>query len=267
MNSLPFLESITVRDFSTIAFLVFLEGILSIDNAVVLALLAKGLPPRLQKRALTYGLAGAFFFRFVALFFVTYLMQMRWVKFVGGGYLILVALKHFLFGEAKNDDAANASSPQNFWKVVIAIELTDVAFAVDSILAAVAVTQKLWVVFTGGVLGIVMMRFAASIFLKILKRFPGFETTAYLLVLTIGVKLFLQGFHLPQLHFEDSHSPAFWIFWGTMAACLAYGFVPARRNRKTEKIIRDEARVADDLSVPDFLEDSGQNSSGKHNPS
>ena len=88
-----------------------------------------------------------------------------------------------------------------FWNTVIAIELTDMAFAVDSIVAAVAMVSgansgekctvhpKLWLVVVGGMLGVIAMRFAAAMFIKLLDKFPRFELSAYLLVLVIGVKL------------------------------------------------------------------------------
>lgn len=107
---------------------------------------------------------------------------------------------------------------------VIIVELTDIAFAVDSILTAVALTTKVWVVMAGGLIGLVMMRFAASLFIKLLERFPRFEPTAYILVFIIGMKLLIDGFHFPGVDFHSAHSPAFWIFWGSMAGALLFGF-------------------------------------------
>jgi YkoY family integral membrane protein len=190
----------------------------------VLALLARPLPEKLQRKALTYGLFGAVVFRLVALLLVTHLMAWNWVKFVGGAYLIFIAVKHLIFGEKEAEAGKPRTAGSGFWKVVLIIELTDIAFAVDSILAAVALSKKFWVVFTGGILGVVMMRFAATIFLKLLKKFPAFETTAYLLVFVIGTKVFLEALRIPSIDFHDSASPAFWIFWGIMAACFLYGF-------------------------------------------
>jgi YkoY family integral membrane protein len=243
------MEALTLQDLSAIGFLVFLEGILSIDNALVLAMLARGLEPKLQRKALTYGLVGAVVFRFFSLFIVSQLMKWTWVKFVGGAYLLFIAIKHFVAGEKSHEDQQTAA--RSFWKTVLVIELTDVAFAVDSILAAVAVSNKFIVVFIGGVLGIVMMRFAASAFLKLLNRFPGFESTAYLLVLLIGAKLFIDGFHFEAVDFHSSSNPAFWIFWSSMLGCIFYGFLPRKRNRETretEKAIAAEEQAIKKLS-------------------
>ena len=191
---------------------------------MVLALLAGKLPPHQQKKALTYGLVGAIGFRLIALFFVTHLMRWVWVKFVGGGYLLYVALSHFLSKKPAEEESSARKISSNFWKAVVVIELTDIAFAVDSILAAVAISKKLWVVFTGGVIGLILMRFAASLFIKLLKKFPAFETSAYLLVFIIGAKLILDGLHLPGVNFHSASSPATWIFWIAMAIAIGLGF-------------------------------------------
>src|SRR5690349_16706613 len=90
-------------DLGIIGLLVLLEGALSIDNALVLGLLAKRLPKEQQRKALTYGLVGAFVFRFIAVFMASLLLEWRVVKLLGGGYLVYIAIKH-LFFEAHEDD-------------------------------------------------------------------------------------------------------------------------------------------------------------------
>lgn len=220
------MNMISLQDLGLIAFLVFLEGILSIDNALVLAMMARPLPLKQQRKALTYGLIGAVVFRLVALTVVTQLIAWTWVKFVGGGYLVVMAVRHFIQGESAPDVQAKKRS---FWMTVVMIELMDIAFAVDSILAAVALTPKFWIIFTGGFLGVVLMRVAANSFIGILNRFPGFETTAYLLVGTIGIKVILEGLHLPGVDFHSSANPAPWVFWALMAGFIALGFRKPRQ--------------------------------------
>lgn len=218
---------IAFDDLVAIGFLVFLEGILSIDNALVLALIVSTLPAHQQKRALTYGIVGAVVFRVIAISMASYLMQWTWVKFVGGGYLIYLALHYWWTSrkeKAEEKKEAKAGGERNFWMTVLIVELTDIAFAVDSILTAVALTTKVWVVMTGGILGLIMMRFAATIFIKLLSRYPRFEPTAYLLVFIIGTKLLVDGFHFPAVNFHDAKNPAFWAFWGGMLACFLFGF-------------------------------------------
>lgn len=218
---------ISPDDMFAIGFLVFLEGILSIDNALVLALIVSTLPKHLQKRALTYGIVGAVVFRLIAISLAAYLMHWTWVKFVGGGYLLYLSLHYWWVSRKEKqaeEEEIKKGKERSFWMTVLIVELTDIAFAIDSILTAVALTKKLWVVMTGGFLGLLMMRFAASMFVKLLEKFPRFEPTAYLLVFIIGTKLIIDGFHLDSVNFHDAKNPAFWIFWGSMALSLGFGF-------------------------------------------
>src|SRR5215204_4853630 len=88
-------QTFEAHDLLLIGLLIILEGVLSIDNALVLGLLAKRLPKHQQKRALTYGLVGAFVFRFIAVGTASFLLRWRIVKLLGGGYLLWVAIQHF----------------------------------------------------------------------------------------------------------------------------------------------------------------------------
>ena len=233
------------QDLGTIGLLIFLEGILSIDNAVVLALLAGKLPKDQQKRALTYGILGAVAFRIIALGLASQLMTWNWVKFVGGGYLLYVGVSHWFTSEESKNKDKNSGGQISFWKTVVTIELMDLAFAVDSILAAVAISDKLWVVFTGGVIGLIMMRFAATMFIRLLEVFPSFEDSAYILVVLIGSKLVIDGFKFPSVDFHSSQSPASWIFWFSMLAAIGVGFIKKRRPKKMIEMLHKEEESAD----------------------
>ncbi|MDB5037417.1 MAG: alx [Bacteriovoracaceae bacterium] len=217
-------QSIQLQDLGTLALLIFLEGALSIDNAVVLALLAGKLPKALQKKALWYGIIGSIIFRVLSLFLANQLMQWNWVKFVGGGYLLYMGISYWTTSEEKRAARRKTGGANSFWKTVILIELMDLAFAADSILAAVAISRKLWVVVAGGLIGMILMRFAASLFIRILEIFPAFEDSAYLLILLIGGKLCIEGFKISEIDFASSSNPASWIFWILMVAALLYGF-------------------------------------------
>jgi YkoY family integral membrane protein len=221
------MSSVATGDLLLIPFLVFLEGTLSIDNAVVLAMLAKPLPKEQQRKALTYGLAGSVVFRLAALALASRIIYWPLAKVIGGGYLLFVAGRYALQGRESERKASTGTS-RNFWKTVVMIELMDIAFAVDSILAAVALTPKFWIVFTGGMLGVVMMRFAATFFIAILRKFPRFERTAYELVALIGAKLVVDSFRFPGVQFEWPGSIAFWVFWCLMILSIAFGIMRRR---------------------------------------
>src|SRR5438477_3983296 len=143
--------------------LVALEGLLSADNAMVLAVLVLGLPKAQQRKALRYGIAGAFVFRAVATLLAVYLITLGWVKLVGAGYLLYLVYRHFGGSQAADERRKPPKARPwlgltAFWATVAKVELTDIVFAIDSILVGVAMSQKLWVILSGGLLGIIMMR-------------------------------------------------------------------------------------------------------------
>lgn len=211
-----------LTDIFAILFLVVLEGLLSFDNALALAAMVKPLPTQLQKKALTYGIFGAFAFRFIALFLLIDLLHHPAVKFAGGAYLVCLGLKHLLQAEEEADQ--KTINTTQFIKVILLVELTDIAFSADSILAAAAVSDRKAIVIIGGILGIIMMRFASTIFIKLIDIFPRLVTSAFLLVTMVGVKLLMEALLAINFH-EALPSIAFWLL---MIVGLAYGFT----NRK-----------------------------------
>ena len=144
---------IAPADFLTIALLVALEGLLSVDNAMVLAILVLGLPKNQQRLALRYGIAGAFAFRAVATLLAVYLIRIAWVKVLGAGYLLYLVYDHFGGKSgAEKRRAIPTARPwlglSALWATVVKVELTDIVFAIDSILGGVAMSPKAWVVVT-----------------------------------------------------------------------------------------------------------------------
>jgi YkoY family integral membrane protein len=186
----------TLRDpvsLGIIGSLIILEGLLSADNALVLAVIVRELPKRQQKKALFYGIWGAYLFRFLAIGFGVYLVQIRWVKVIGALYLLWMSAKYF-FMKNEDDDSPVEGKAKSFWGVVLQVELMDIAFSIDSVLAAFGVSEKVWVLFLGAVFGILMMRGVARIFLVLIEKFPELETTAYVLICLIGLKMMASVF-------------------------------------------------------------------------
>jgi YkoY family integral membrane protein len=200
----------------TLATLVLLEGLLSADNALVLAVMVRHLPREQQKRALRYGIIGAFGFRLIAVLFASTLLRYWIFKVVGGIYLLYLAISHLLFGEGDGEGGGKEKAGRGFLATVVGVEVADIAFSIDSIVAAVAmaaglpkaighrvvfdlfglpITMELLIVYIGGILGIVAMRFVAGYFLILLEKFAGLATGAYYLVAWIGIKLVGSGLH------------------------------------------------------------------------
>lgn len=238
-------------DIPTIATLAFLEGLLSADNALVLAILVRALPKEQQKKGLLYGLVGAFVLRGIMIVVASQLIRYWWIQSLGAAYLLYLAVRHFV-SKASHRASGKRSEPKRagFWSTIVIVELTDLAFAIDSILAAVALVgpppapvadgsathihPKLWVIYAGGLLGVVAMRFVANTFLKLLERFPRLETSAYLIIAWIAVKLGIDSYGHYFLtehgtHASLEHLPV-WLFWTVMLLLFGMGFLPGKKG-------------------------------------
>src|SRR5690625_225504 len=187
--------------------LVGLEGLLAADNALVLAIMVRHLPEKERRKALFYGLVGAFVLRFGSLFIIAYLVEVWWLQAIGASYLLFIAINHFVkkWWQRNGQGRERQGNGSGFWMTVLKVEIADLAFAVDSILAAVALAMALppigaftigsldggqfIVIFIGGMIGVIIMRFAANVFVVLLKKRPSLESAAFLIVGWVGIKL------------------------------------------------------------------------------
>jgi len=243
-------QALSGADGLAVLTLAILEGVLSVDNSLVLAILVRTLPKAQQKKALMYGILGAFFFRVVALVFAAHLMQLVVFKIIGGGYLLYLAMKHMFFFYKEDAHQPRPKIAASFWKTVLVVEFTDIAFSIDSITTAVAMSDKLIVVWLAGIMGILFLRFAAGIFIRLLEKLPKLEDLAYQLIFFVGTKLILEGFHI-----EISHA----VFWMMMAVIGILGSALVYRDyfqtrTKTRFHNRLLARLkADEITVDEVL--------------
>lgn len=211
--------------------LVIMEGLLSADNALVLAVLVKHLPEKQRKKALMYGLIGAYFFRFLFIGIGVYLVKFDFIKVLGAAYLMWLVIKYFR--EKGTDEKLEGINKESwlvrtfgmFWATVAMVEVMDIAFSVDSILAAFAISDQVWVLFLGGIIGILLMRTVARVFISLIDRIPELETTAYVLIAFISIKMFI-GINLIGIHI--SHT----LFFGIIIAAFLITFVIHYINMK-----------------------------------
>jgi YkoY family integral membrane protein len=244
--------NITANDIAGIGTLVLLEGLLSADNALVLALLARRLENKAdQSRALTLGIALSFVFRVIGLFVASFVIQLWYLRAAGAAYLLYLAISHFIskasHGKQGGDadetlpaaDKSEGEKPipagdkRAFQKVVIALALTDLAFAIDSILVAVALTKTLWVIYAGVALGIIALRLVADAFLRLLEKYPALDHTAYGLVAWAGLKLGLEAVHAfghSVLHQNWPLEMPSQVFWAGMFLITVIGVIIALKN-------------------------------------
>ena len=196
-----------LQDLATIGVLVLLEGLLSADNALVMAIMVLGLPRADHQKALRYGLIGGFAFRVLATLLAAYLISVAWVKLVGGLYLVYLTAVHFKSRQqGSHGNAPPKAKPMlglsAFWSTVVRVEVVNLAFSIDSILVAVAMSRKTWVVVLGGVLGIVAMRIVAGQLIELIRKYPAIVDGAFVIIGWVGIKLLLEYAH--QIH---------WIGW------------------------------------------------------
>jgi tellurite resistance protein TerC len=203
--------------------LIFLQVILSIDNAAVLGSLVAHLPddrpvqwpkalwkigdwlhPVLGNQrtaALRVGLIGAYLAQGAMLFLATQISHTPWIKIVGAIYLIRLAFDNLGEAEAGEADAhVHPIEKINFWSIVITVEISDIVFSIDNIVAAVAITDRFWLVVIGVFIGILLMRVAAGWFSYLVDREPILKKAAYLLIMVIGGEIIYSEYAKVQIN-------------------------------------------------------------------
>ena len=181
--------------------LILIESLLSVDNAAVLAVMVMDLDESQRKRALKYGIIGAYVFRGLCLIFAAWLIQFWWLKPLGGLYLLYLTYSHFRSKKVPKMEDDQLKKEEKwlyrvtmgwmgkFWSTVALVEVMDLAFSLDNVFAAVALSKNMLLVWTGVFIGILAMRFVAQYFVQLLERFPYLEISAFLVIAVLGLKL------------------------------------------------------------------------------
>lgn len=208
-----FQDIFTQQGFLIVLNLILIESMLSIDNAAVLATMVMDLPKEQRKKALKYGIIGAYVFRGISLVLASWLVKIWWLKAVGGLYLLYLFIDYFITksNSKPEDDLLNKKENPfykytigifgKFWSTVFLVEVMDLAFSIDNVFAAVAFTNNIYLIWTGVFIGILAMRFVAQSFVKLLEKYPFLETSAFLVIGVLSLKLLLS---LPARFFHHS---------------------------------------------------------------
>lgn len=254
MNFPP--QSFHTGDITVILVLVLLEALLSADNALVLALIVRHLPKQDQKRALRYGMGMAFFFRAIAIFLASKILALWWLQALGAVYLVYLPIKHFLHKTAH--DETKVKQAKTFLGTVAVLALTDIAFALDSVLAAVAMIKapdKLWIVLTGALLGMILLQSASKIFIVLLEKYPDLEHVAYVLVGWVGIKLaFMTSHTYSEFVTKNGGTPVIhgvempqWVFWSVLVAICVGGTLFSIRKGHAERSQKETEELLDEF--------------------
>lgn len=227
---------------SVVLLIIYLEGILSIDNAAVLGAMVSELPPsepipwpqflhflakpidRLlggqRSAALKVGLLGAYLGRALMLVIASFVIHNAWLKILGGLYLIKLAFENL--GQAEVGEEAQVdldrANKRGFWGIVLGVELADLVFSLDNVVAVVAISDDLRLVLFGVAMGIVTMRLAAGVFTRLIKKIPALEPAAYIVVLNVGIQLLLEEI----FHITIDETATFAISGGTLLLAIIY---------------------------------------------
>jgi YkoY family integral membrane protein len=208
---MDFLHSIFGNDLGAAALiignLIIIESLLSVDNAAVLATMVMDLNREQRKKALKYGILGAYFFRGVCLLFASWLIKIWWLKTLGGLYLLYLCVSYFLKESTPQIEDDTLDKKSNwfyrktigllgpFWATVALVEVMDLAFSIDNVFAVVAFTDNFYIICIGVFIGILAMRFVAQGFVRLMEHYPFLETAAFLVIGILGLKLCLSLIH------------------------------------------------------------------------
>jgi YkoY family integral membrane protein len=218
-----------------------------------MAVMVLGLPRSQHKKALRYGLVGGFGMRVIATLLAVYLIQVAWVKLAGGVYLLYLTYSHF-FGHEEGADrrAPPKAKPMlglsPLWATIVRVELVNLAFSIDSILVAVAVSRVTWVVITGGILGLVAMRVIAAQLLKLVERYPPLVDGAFIIIAWIGIQLSIE--YLDSAGYIDLEIPRA-LSLGLIVAIFAAAYIYARIKGPVEHALDPMEEKATELLADD----------------
>lgn len=193
--------------------LIIIESLLSVDNAAVLATMVMDLPKEQRNKALKYGILGAYIFRGICLVLAAWLVKIWWLKPLGGIYLLYLFFDYFKSKSTPKTEDDTLNKEENliykytiglfgkFWSTVILVEIMDLAFSIDNVFAAVAFTDNIYLIWIGVFIGILAMRFVAQSFVKLMEKYPFLETSAFVVIGILGIKLLLS---LPAHFFKGN---------------------------------------------------------------
>lgn len=228
-----------------LAVLVALESVLSADNAIALASLVQGLEnPLLQRRALNFGLVVAFVLRIILILSATWVIRFWQFELIGAAYLLWLAFDYFTSDEAE-DHEHHGPRFRSLWQAIPLIAFTDLAFSLDSVTTAIAISQELWLVITGGIIGVITLRFMAGLFIRWLKEYVHLQDAGYVTVALVGLRLLIKVF-------DEALVPPEWVMISAIAGIFLWGF--SKQVSPPLAAEAPEAQALEQLSAPETLE-------------
>lgn len=215
--------------------LIALEAVLSADNAIALAAIAQGLATeKQQQQALNIGLVAAFVLRMTLILTATWVLQFWQFEVAGAAYLLWLVFQHFT---ADDDEQHHHHGPRftSVWQAIPTIALADLAFSLDSVTTAIALSRDVLVVLLGGTIGIITLRFMAQLFIRWLDQYEYLEDAGFITVALVGIRLLIRVAN-------ENWVPPQWLMLGLIAAIFAWGF--------SKKTVSEEAEDSQLVTEP-----------------
>ncbi len=228
--------------------LIALEAVLSADNAIALAAITRGLEdPELEQKALNIGLIGAYILRMSLILASTWVINYWQFELAGAAYLLWLVFQYFTSKNNEDEDDGEPHAPRfaSLWQAIPVIAFTDLAFSLDSVTTAIAISKETWLILIGGTIGVITLRFMAGFFIKWLEEYEYLEDAGYVTVSFVGLRLLVRVFN-------DSLVPPEWLMVTLVGLCFAWGF----SKRKVTEVASESvpAEIAVELEVPEPIE-------------
>ena len=217
-NIVDYFTDAGVEVYLILLVLVLLEAVLSADNAIALAAIAKSVDdPQSQRQALNIGLVGAYVLRIALIFAATWVVQYWQFELLGALYLLWLVFNYFFAPDEDEEEDERSLGFKSVWQVIPTIAITDLAFSLDSVTSAIAITEETWLIVAGGTIGIVILRFLAGLFIRWLKEYTHLEDAGFITVGFVGVRLLLKVW-LPDYLIPE------WVTIAVVAVFFTWGF-------------------------------------------
>ncbi len=215
--------------------LIALEAVLSADNAIALASIAKGLEnPELQRNALNLGLVMAYFLRVALIIGATWVINFWQFEVLGAAYLLWLVYQYFARKSKEEEEGEHKARFTSLWQAIPIIAITDLAFSLDSVTTAIAVSNDIWLIILGGTVGIIALRFLAGLFIRWLEEFTHLEDAGYVTVGFVGIRLLVKAY-------DTTLVPPEWMMFIVIAVIFAWGF-----SQRTEVMAEAVETVKED---------------------
>lgn len=216
-NIVDYFTDAGVEVYLILLVLILLEAVLSADNAIALAAIARSIKePKSQNQALNIGLVGAYILRIALILAATWVIKYWQFELLGALYLLWLVFNYFFLSD-DDDEEHRSLGFKTVWQVIPTIAITDLAFSLDSVTSAIAITEDTWLIIAGGTIGIIILRFLAGLFIRWLQEYTYLEDAGFITVGFVGLRLLLKVW-LPDYLIPE------WVTIAVVAVFFTWGF-------------------------------------------